>query len=192
MVNLSGINTLFPATRIEINIYGDDNVIDLSDGISISQSLHIIMGQDHPNFGKCNGALFAIGEHSSIESLSYITYNGGASCIIGKSCMFSNVTIYNTDAHPIFDLHTKEIINPVRGIKVGDHCWLGMNSTIMKNVSIPQGCIVGYGSIVAGSKEAFPENCIIAGIPARVIKCNINWDANGMNCGYIENKYFNF
>lgn len=106
IVNLSGIDTLFAATRIEINIYGDDNVIDLFDRILIPQSLHIIVGQDHPNSWKCNGALFAIGEHSSIESLSHITYNGGASCVIGKRCMISNVTIYNTDAHPIFDLHT--------------------------------------------------------------------------------------
>ncbi len=49
-------------------------------------------------------------------------------------------------------------------IKIGSDVWIGANTTIMAD--IPQGCIVGAGSVVTKSPSA---NEIIAGVPARAI-----------------------
>ena len=73
----------------------------------------------------------------------------------------SNITIFNTDAHPVFNKDTREIINKVNGVEIGRHCWLGTNSTILKNTQIADDCIVGWGSVVSG-KHLTP-NCAIAG-----------------------------
>ena len=57
----------------------------------------------------------------------------------------------------------------VHGATIGDNCLIGINATIMDNA------VIGANSIVAGHAlisegKAFPENSIIAGAPAKVVK----------------------
>ena len=182
------INTdkILPTAKINISVYGDNNLIIIDENFYLSSRLNILIGQNHPNFGKANNSIFHIDKNSSVESMSYLTFNSNSHCYIGKECMISfNVTLYNTDAHPILDLKTKRIANHVRGIIVGDHVWLGQNSTILKNSLIASDCICGMGSVVCG-KFAQPH-CIMAGNPARVVKENRTWDSNGSK-GYIQNE----
>ena len=49
----------------------------------------------------------------------------------------------------------------------GEGCFLGMNSIILKGTVLGKNVVVGAGSVVHG---IFPDNCIIAGNPAKVIK----------------------
>ena len=175
--------------KILVNVYGDNNQIKISEGFILGEQLYLQIGQNHKNFGKCNNTKFNIGENTSIESLKYVTYNCGAECNIGKDCMIAgNVTLFNTDAHPIFDKDTKQIINKVKSIFIGNHCWLGMNVTVLKNSTIPDGCVIGWGSVFSGNKEN-RTNCVFAGNPARVVRENIDWSPNGSSCGYIENGF---
>lgn len=52
--------------------------------------------------------------------------------------------------------------------KIGDYCWIGMNSMILPGVEIGHNTIVAAGSVVT---KSFPEgNCIIGGVPAKIIK----------------------
>lgn len=55
-------------------------------------------------------------------------------------------------------------------IKIGNNCFIGINATILKNVTIGDNCIIGAGSIVT---KSVPPNSVVAGVPARVI-CTIN------------------
>jgi acetyltransferase-like isoleucine patch superfamily enzyme len=43
---------------------------------------------------------------------------------------------------------------------------------ILKNVKIGSGSVIAANSLV---NSDIPENCLAAGIPARVIKTNVNW-----------------
>jgi len=52
-------------------------------------------------------------------------------------------------------------------IVVKSGAWLGAGVTILPGVTIGRGCVIGAGSIVTRS---IPDNCIAAGIPARVIR----------------------
>lgn len=52
-------------------------------------------------------------------------------------------------------------------VVIGDNVWVGDNVTILMGTKIGNGCIVGANSVVSG---VFDDNCIIAGVPARVIK----------------------
>lgn len=54
------------------------------------------------------------------------------------------IMLFNTDAHPIYDMEHKNIINKVGDMKIGDHCWIGANSTILKNVEFWHDTIVGW------------------------------------------------
>lgn len=49
---------------------------------------------------------------------------------------------------------------------IGNNVFIGMNSTILKNVHIGNNCIIGANSLV---NKSFPDNVVIAGNPARII-----------------------
>ena len=53
------------------------------------------------------------------------------------------------------------------GIDIGDHVWIGMHCCILKGVRIGRGSIVAAGSVVT---RDLPENCLAAGVPARVVR----------------------
>lgn len=53
------------------------------------------------------------------------------------------------------------------GVKVGEHCLVGANTTIIQEVSVADHTIIGAGSVVTENVPAF---CTAAGVPARIIK----------------------
>lgn len=175
-VNISG--------RFTINGYMDDSVIEIGENFSCGD-VHFQLGQNHKNFGKIKNVNIKIDSNLSWESGSLETYNSNSCVDIGTDCMFAgNVTLFNTDAHPIFDAETNELINKVKGMNVGNHVWLGMNSTVLKNSFVSDNSVVGWGSVYSKNKET-RTNCAFAGNPAKIVKENINWDKNGAKCGYI-------
>lgn len=54
----------------------------------------------------------------------------------------------------------------VRGIKIGNNCFIGKKSIIMPNTSIGDNCIIGAGSVVRGE---IPNNSLVIGNPAQII-----------------------
>lgn len=58
-------------------------------------------------------------------------------------------------------------------IEIGSHVLIGRHAMIMKGVKIGDGSVVAAGSIVT---RDVPSKCLVAGIPARVIKQNVEWE----------------
>lgn len=50
---------------------------------------------------------------------------------------------------------------------IEDNVWIGENVSIMPNVTIGRGCIIGANAVVT---KSFPAYSVIGGIPARIIK----------------------
>ena len=172
--------------QIAISLYGDNNIIEIKDGFHLSGNLLIEMGRNHPIYRKIENSKIIINEGTSVESCTITSIHSETFVEVGKNCMFaSDINLYNTDSHPVFDLETKKVINKVRGIKIGDHCWLGKNVTILKNTEIADDCIVGWGAVVSG--KHLDEHCAIAGNPAKVVKKNITWDNSTEN--FVSQKY---
>jgi acetyltransferase-like isoleucine patch superfamily enzyme len=104
---------------------------------------------------------------------------------IGNDVMFSwGCTVMDTNAHSLSSEDRKDdVINWKRGwqfkdwskvesakIKIGDKCWIGFNSIILKGVELGEGCIVAAGSVVTKSFEPYS---VIAGNPAKFIRTTI-------------------
>ncbi len=82
----------------------------------------------------------------------------------------ANTKIVDNDFHPLdaearnANDFSKLICRPVR---IGDNVFIGCNCLILKGTEIGANSVVGAGSVVCGK---FPENVVLAGNPARIIK----------------------
>lgn len=102
--------------------------------------------------------------------------HGSGDIIIGDNCLFSwGIEMMLGDFHTIVKNGTNEILNYNQSINIGNHVWIGAGVTILKGSQIPENCVVGTRSVIA--KKFDEPNCVIAGIPARVVKKDINWDS---------------
>ena len=76
------------------------------------------------------------------------------------------VIIRDTDSHEILDgKHTK-----TKPVTIGNHVWIGTRAIIMKGVTIGDGAIIAAGAVVT---KDVPAHSIVAGVPAKIIKENV-------------------
>ena len=104
----------------------------------------------------------------------YISTAEKASVTIGSDCMIaSRNEIRADDGHPIFCVRTGLRTNMPKSITIGNHVWIAAGAAILGGTTIGDGSIVGYGSIVKGT---FPNNCVLAGSPARIVRRDCAWE----------------
>ena len=104
---------------------------------------------------------------------------------IGNYTKFSaGVTILAHDYSSSVLLHTHKKILLPGGMEtsIGSNCFIGMNATILMGCKIGNNVIIGNGSIVT---KDIPDNCIVAGVPAKVIM-TLDEFYSKRNCQYID------
>lgn len=60
-------------------------------------------------------------------------------------------------------------------IHIGKNCWLGANVILLEGVALGDGVIVGAGAVVT---RDVPEQTVVAGVPARVLRSRNSSDAD--------------
>lgn len=91
-----------------------------------------------------------IGRNSNIQDLSVLHADLGVPLVVGD-----NVTV----GHQVM-LH---------GCTIGDGALIGIGAVVLNRARIGRNCVVGAGSVVTEGKE-FPDNSLIVGSPARVVR----------------------
>jgi acetyltransferase-like isoleucine patch superfamily enzyme len=105
----------------------------------------------------------------------YINSNTRIECCkhvkIGKGTIIGwDVVILDSDLHRI----VRKDFEMNKPILIGSHVWIGNRAMILKGVTIGSGSIVACGAIVTRN---VPENTLVGGVPAKVIKRDIHWEA---------------
>jgi carbonic anhydrase/acetyltransferase-like protein (isoleucine patch superfamily) len=98
-----------------------------------------------------------IGENSNVQEGTVMHTDMGYPLVVGK-----NVTI----GHQAM-LH---------GCTVGDGALIGIQAVVLNGAKIGKGCLVGAGAVVTENKE-FPDNSLILGAPAKVVRTLTEQDA---------------
>lgn len=187
-VNNHVSNNAFSLKDCTFSVKGDDNIIDIKEGVRLNNVKVDISGNGHRLIfhkdvriregGRIrvedNSNRLEIGENSSLVNVYFNLQDHNTFIMIGKDCLLSSkITFRTSDSHSIIDRKTGNRINPGKSIWVGDHVWIGNGVTVLKGVSIGKGCIIGTCSLVT---KDIPDNCLAVGVPAKVVKEDIDWD----------------
>lgn len=122
---------------------------------------------------KCSGTLrdlgigIKIGNNVGIGEFAYIGGAGGV--VIGSDTIVGQYFSVHPENHVFTDLilNIRDQGVTRKGIKIGSNCWIGSKVTILDGSDIGNGCVIAAGAIVNGY---FPDNSVIGGVPARVLK----------------------
>lgn len=107
----------------------------------------------------------SIGEYCHISALNSITLGDGV--LLGRRVMINDNTHGNLVKNELNMIPLLRPLNSKGAIVIGDGVWIGENCMILGGVTLGKNCIVGCGSVVT---KSFPDNAIIAGNPARLIR----------------------
>ena len=114
------------------------------------------------------------GAHLSIANQSYLN-GANIDCSqeisIGEYCAIADrVRIIDNSFHPITEQGlTKSSVAPIH---IGNKVWIATNAIILPGVSIGDGAIIAAGAVVT---KDVPARALVAGVPAKVVKENVDW-----------------
>ncbi|HEY1522210.1 MAG TPA: acyltransferase [Solirubrobacteraceae bacterium] len=107
------------------------------------------------------GAKSVLGQECTISAFKHVAI--GRECIVADRVMLID-----------FDHGVVEVERPIRlqgiykrDVNVGHNVWMGYGACVLRGVTVGHNAIVGTSAVVTTD---VPENAIVAGIPARVIR----------------------
>jgi acetyltransferase-like isoleucine patch superfamily enzyme len=138
------------------------------------------------DFKLCEGATLEMSGQFRILTGCSIDINRGAVLSLGSGfvnnnsriCVFERVTIgldVVISEHVTIrdsDNHSLDGQNPTAPITIGNRVWIGMNSTILKGVTVGDGAVIAANSLV---NRDVPPQTLVAGVPARVVRRGVRW-----------------
>lgn len=184
--NKLNINTVL-LQKVKIDIIGENNVIFVDDLSIFNNCSFMIYGNNNNiSIGKMcyfkdtefwiedDNNSITIGNKTTVAGKMQFAAIEGTNIFIGNDCLFSSgINVRTGDSHSILDLKGNRI-NPSKDVIINDHVWVGNRAMILKGSIILNDSIISAGAIVT---DKFDEtNVIVAGVPAKIIKRDINWD----------------
>lgn len=120
--------------------------------------------KDHCYIG--NGDRLTIGRRSQLSS--HGRFNG--TIVIGDDVVMGPEVVMMATSHEFTRLDipiNQQGARPEEPIVIGNDVWIGTRVIVLPGVHIGNHCIVAAGAVVT---KSFPDNCIIGGVPAKVLK----------------------
>lgn len=85
----------------------------------------------------------------------------------GDDVMLAPGVMISTSTHPLDVIKRNKGIETARPINIGNSVWIGMGAKILEGVDIGDNAVIGAGAVV---NRNVPDNAVVGGVPARVIK----------------------
>ena len=148
-VRFNSIRNIYLSNNFRI--YNNSNVIMIEEyaGVKLSPSLHI-------------GKNVQIGDNFTCYCSDKLVIQDN--CLIASGVM---ITTENHGTNPEIKESYAETALESKPIEIENGCWIGEKAMILPGVRIGERSIIAAGSVVT---KPFPSYCIIAGVPAKIIK----------------------
>lgn len=145
------------ARNVRIDAQGQNNKIYIGSQVILERGVAIV---------DLDNSSIEIGERTFINADVWINGSGhikiGQDCLIGpRSAIIANNRHF---ADPTRKINLQE--STMKGVFIGDDCWLGYGVTILDGVTIGQGSVIGAGAVVT---KDVPPYSVAVGVPARVV-----------------------
>lgn len=141
---------------------------DREGNLAVLEELFGSMGKDPnvlPGFYCDNGRNIRVGD---IFLANYrVTILDIAPVTIGNDCMIGPGTLITSVGHPLSAEGRRAKLAFGKPVTIGDDVWIGGNCTVLPGVTIGNNVIVAAGAVVT---KDVPDNCVVAGVPARKIR----------------------
>ena len=115
-----------------------------------------------PPFYADFGRNIHFGKHVFVNSSCHFQDQGGI--FIGDHVLIGHNVVLATINH---DLNPYDRHNIYKPIRIGNRVWIGSNAVITQGVTIGDGAVIAAGAVVT---KDVPENTVVGGIPAKVIR----------------------
>ncbi len=150
------------SNNVTLNAIGNTG-LKIGNYVNIGSYCKIIVSSNYSNLGD----KIIIGDYVGIGDFSYIGGSGGVE--IGSDTIIGQFFTVHPENHIFLDIEKKIRLQGTKrkSIFIGKNCWIGAKVTILAGVTIGAGSIIAAGAVV---NRSFPENSIIAGVPAKLIK----------------------
>lgn len=108
-----------------------------------------------------------IGAESSVWP-SAVVRGDDAPIVIGRATNIQDCAVVHAEEDAsIGDYVTIGHGAVIHGLKIGDHCLIGNNATVLDGAELGDHCIVAAGAVVPPNTKA-PANSLLSGVPAKV------------------------
>ena len=116
---------------------------------------------------KTKEATIKIHDNIHINNNCSIVSNQAAIEICSYTLIGANVSISDSDFHNLDPSKRLSGQSISKKVFIGENVFIGSNTTILKGVSIGKNSVIANSSVVT---KSFPENVIIGGNPAKIIR----------------------
>jgi len=106
-----------------------------------------------------------IGERCFVNA--YVHIDTSAAVTIGEGVSIGHHAVIITADHEVGPPESRAGALTPRPVAIGDGAWIAARVTILPGVTIGEGAVVAAGAVV---KHDVPAHCLVAGVPARVVR----------------------
>jgi acetyltransferase-like isoleucine patch superfamily enzyme len=161
--------------------YGDVGIFDQKQSRAIWEVSGTVIFKGEANIG--HGSKIVVGKSGNLIIGERFTISAESTIVcfhkieFGNDCLLSwDILVMDTDFHKIYSIETGNQINMNKKITIGDNCWIGCRSLILKGAILPVNTIIAANSLLGNSEiPHISANAVIGGIPAKVLKQNVFW-----------------
>lgn len=126
------------------------------------------------NFTKAIHSSAILSESVRINDGTVVMAGGiiNADSVVGKHCIINTGASIDHECEIGDYSHISPHATLCGNVKVGEGSWIGAGSVVIPGIEIGKWCTIGAGAVVI---RDIPDNTVVAGIPAKVIKKNNNY-----------------
>ena len=147
------------------------NSIDVMDSVAKEEAIRELFGSAGkepvvlPNFVCDCGKNIHVGDYFlanyNVIILDIAEFRAGNNVWIGPC------TLITTINHPLNPKGRRDYLGIAKPVTIGNDVWIGGNVTILPGVNIGNNVVIAAGAVVT---KDVPDNSLVGGVPAKIIK----------------------